>query len=378
MKKLLVIICLIFWGTPGYAFDMNQIQVHGFISQGYLHSDQYDYLFADTSEGTMEFNEFGLNFSSQLSDRLRLGVQFLSRDVGTFGNNDVTVDWAFGDYRYRNWLGFRAGKIKRPVGLYNKFRDIDAARTNVFLPPSIYDESIRDYQTATIGAGIYGILPAGFEYEIQYGTVDIQAESAGIAFLDGLFGTRTQQVDVADDTYILALTWNTPLEGLRLVGNFVSNYSWQNSTPTGMLDFDSELITVSAEYVYNALTCAVEYRQREFDIHQEGVRFANPTGEYYYGLLSYRFTDWLELGTYYSVSYSDKDDKDGTSFEAIGQPAAVAWLKDLAVTARFDLNDHWIVKLEGHRMDGLSGVTDFDQDPSDEWFLFAAKVTFSF
>ncbi len=77
---------------------------------------------------------------------------------------------------------------------------------------------------------------------------------------------------------------------------------------------------------------------------------------------------------------SVKEDKGGERFEAMGQPDFRAWQKDLALTARFDVNQNWLLKLEGHVMDGTADlfVSDnpdgFDQD----WFLFAAKVTFSF
>ncbi len=53
----------------------------------------------------------------------------------------------------------------------------------------------------------------------------------------------------------------------------------------------------------------------------------------YYGMLNYRLTDWLELGTSYSVSYDDKDDKDGENMALRGLPKAAAWRKDLAVSA---------------------------------------------
>ena len=55
-----------------------------------------------------------------------------------------------------------------------------------------------------------------------------------------------------------------------------------------------------------------------------------------------------------------------------------SWNKDLAISARFDVNESWIVKLEGHWINGLYGVSEYGDDPSDDGFLGAAKVTFSF
>ena len=209
--------------------------------------------------------------------------------------------------------------------------------------------------------------------------MSFDAESAIVRASDPLFQTETQRVDVADDTYLLALTWNTPLEGVKLVGNIIGNYTWSHYTANGAIDFESNPFTLSAEYIYGGLTVAAEYVQYELDIRIGGQQITNPTAEHYYGMLNYRFTDWFELGSYYSVSYPNKDDKEGKMYELLGLPAAKAWLKDLALTARFDINEHWLFKLEGHFMNGLDGVTgDMGEDPDENWFLFAAKSTFSF
>jgi hypothetical protein len=87
------------------AFEAGMVDIHGFLSQGYLHSDNNNF-YADTEEGTFQFNEFSMNFSSDLTDKLRIGLQLLSRDLGKIGNNTVELDWAYGTYRWKDWLGF--------------------------------------------------------------------------------------------------------------------------------------------------------------------------------------------------------------------------------------------------------------------------------
>ena len=85
------------------------------------------------------------------------------------------------------------------------------------------------------------------------------------------------------------------------------------------------------------------------------------------------------LGSYYAVSYRDKDDKDGMLWERMRLPAAMGWFKDFAISARFDINEYWIAKVEGHLFNGLYGATDqFDPEPEETWYLLAAKATFSF
>ena len=69
----------------------DEIQVHGLVSQGYMRSTDNNYL-ANTADGTFEFNEAIVNFSTQVSENLRVGLQLLSRDLGKEGNNSVTPD----------------------------------------------------------------------------------------------------------------------------------------------------------------------------------------------------------------------------------------------------------------------------------------------
>lgn len=126
------------WDDPWRALD-----IHGFISQGFLQSDRNNF-YADTEDGTFQFNEFGLNVSADVTDRLYAGLQLLSRDLGAIGNNSVELDWAQATYRWRAWLYLQAGCIKTPWGLYNETRDIDLLRTSIFLPPSLYSEDMRD------------------------------------------------------------------------------------------------------------------------------------------------------------------------------------------------------------------------------------------
>ena len=164
MKKVSVVavmvgLCILFGSMTAMAYDLKGIDIHGFASQGYLYSDENNFFTANTKDGTFAYNEVGINFSTQPIDDLRIGMQLFSRDLGEMGNNDITVDWALGDYRVKDWLGIRAGKIKRPLGLYNDVRDADMARTVIFLPQGIYPEIQRDVINAIQGAELYGNLP---------------------------------------------------------------------------------------------------------------------------------------------------------------------------------------------------------------------------
>ncbi len=160
----------------GLAFDLEQVRINGFVSQGYMESSDNNFL-ADTKGGTTQFNEVGLAVTSQVTDKLRIGAQILSRDLGEVGNNEVKLDWGFADYHHNDYHGLRVGKVKLPMGLYNEGRDSDFLRPMVFLPQSIYDETKRDLLVAYQGGGLYGNIPLGLlgdiDYHGFYGSINI-------------------------------------------------------------------------------------------------------------------------------------------------------------------------------------------------------------
>lgn len=384
MKRYMLLICAVLWmSADGYAVDLDdylqKFQIHGFISQGYLKSDKNDFYFAETEDGTFHYNETGINFATQVTDQIRMGIQFLSRDLGRIGNNDIEIDWAFADYRYRNWLGLRVGKIKKPFGLYNRVRDIDSARTFVMLPTMIYDEVPRETYSTTTGIGIYGYLPYGFYYEFQYGMVDIDKEGGTAKNVSWFTGLQVIDID-GEDTSTTYLEWETPLQGLKFAGTVFFFPDTTYYTPIGELFSETINYVVSAEYAYDRLVLASEYRLMDFDLNLtlNDTTLVDQTLEACYISASYQFTDRFTLGAYYGELYTDKDDRDGDRYKAANLPSGLAWRKDLALTTKFDINDYWTIKLEAHLMDGLAQVTTPAAEAEDNWSLFAAKMTFSF
>ena len=67
------------------AFDepAEMVSIHGFVSQGFLLSDTND-IYAGTQKGTFQFNEFGLTFFAQISERLHAGIQVLRHRPNQF------------------------------------------------------------------------------------------------------------------------------------------------------------------------------------------------------------------------------------------------------------------------------------------------------
>ncbi len=400
-SKLFIIVVFILCAAAVqvHAVEIEGIDIHGFISQGYLFSDKNNYL-ANSEKGSFQFNELGINFSKDMTENLRIGMQFFSRDLGETGNNAVEVDWAFGDYHWQDWLGFRAGLMKMPHGFHNETRDIDMLRTWILLPQSVYNEITRDYYTRLWGIGAYGEIDlkssGSLSYRALIGTYVPNPDNSGL--IQNIQDGSSFPLEVTDFDngiqYSGSLQWRSPFKGFRFgITTYKQNafhatiknlVQLNRFIPAGLawqIDLENLATVLSAEYIQQKLTLAAGYRYRENSYY---VYLLSPEiswkSESYYLSAAYRFTDFFEIGSYYSIAYPDKDDKDGERFKAKGQPDFRAWQKDFSVTVRFDFNQYWLFKIEGHLMNGVGDLF-IQENPNGfekNWYLLAAKVTFNF
>jgi hypothetical protein len=375
----------------GDEVDPLALQVHGFVSQGFLITTDNNYL-AESEQGSFEFTEVGLNFTQPLTDELRVGVQLFARDLGRLGNYSIKADWFYLDYRYADWLGLRAGRVKLPFGLYNEVNDIDQARVPILLPQSIYQVRNRDYLLAQTGVELYGFLDlaaaGALDYRVYGGTIFLEAEVAP----GSPFEVRSINIPYVVGARVL---WETPLRGLRAGGSLqlvrleidliydIAAYEplvMADQLPadfTGRVSAEAPVLmwVGSIEYAADRLLLAAEYsRWRVESETSQPMLFpeSDTTQERLYGMGAYRINSWFEPGLYYSLYFPDIEDRDSSRERS---------QHDVALTLRFDINDHWLVKLEGHYLRGtaaLSAALNDGTPPSDlerHWALFLIKTT---
>jgi hypothetical protein len=325
------------------------VDIHGFASQGFILSSGNNYL-AESKRGSFEFNEVGVNFSKALGDRLRIGLQFFSRDLGAVGNYVPRVDWFNLDYRFSDWLGIRAGRLKAPFGLYNEVNDIDSARVPVLLPQSVYPILNRDILLAQTGGELYGYVrlnPVGaLEYRLYGGTL----------FIDPPVAQPPLTLKKFDVPYVVGgrLMWEAPIEGLRMGGSvqalrFDTTYTLPAMPPMPPAELSIGIPFLlwlgSFEYAAHDLVLAAEYGRWRADLETTigpVTKTETVVNERYYVMAAYRVSPWFFPGVYYS-HLVDNLDKPTTRDN---------FQDDLALTFRFDLTEHWLVKLEGHYMHG--------------------------
>jgi hypothetical protein len=332
--------------------NLLSVDIHGFATQGFILTTGNNYLANDTKHGSFQFSELGLNFTKDLTDRLRLGLQFFADDIGPTGNYNATLDWFYVDYRWKDWLGLRVGRVKIPFGLYNEVNDIDSARLPVLLPQSIYPLEDTHYRLAQTGGELYGYLRLG-----AAGALDCHAY-AGTIFIDTttlLSSTSPFELQSFNVPYLAGgrLMWETPFEGLKVGGSGQAlrlDATLVEGTASTAIQVPVVLWVASAEYSAHEVLLAAEY-SRWYVTDNSSNQTLSPSkaqvkSDRAYAMAAYRENKWLQTGAYFSVLFPNIDDRGG--------PAGRQ--NDLAVTLRFDINSFWLVKAEGHYMFGTAGL----------------------
>lgn len=393
-------------------------EVHGFASLGFVHSSEQDYLVAGSSDGgSFELFEAGLNVSNAFSDSLHTSVQLLSRDFGEEGNHDVELDFAYADFRWMPELGFRLGKARLPLGLYNEYRDIDASRDAVFLNQNIYSEEFRPFLNAYQGLGIYGTSERrgngwfDFEYQLFAGKTSIPDDFFINRTYAKRMGTSFFRLE-SEDIVGGKLVWNSPFENLRLGysyakmrgdmsygdGIFGANpFGLVGATIPGMegaLDMEASQSVVSMEFTWGRYRLVAEqmnflvdaqwsdaYRARlsqSFSAQELAVLnmgFGRAFAPFRQDMSTWYVQLDADLGSHfypflsYGELYEDKSNKG----------SILSYRKDITLGFRYQINDFISWKLEHHWMNGHGILNDFGQKRQDaRWNVFLSRVGIDF
>ena len=372
--------------------NLPPVEVHGFFSQGFLDSSKYNYL-VDSSRGSFLFTEMGVNLSFNPFPRTRIAIQAFDFDVGNVNNYDPFLDYALVEYTLNDEIGIRAGRIRRPGGIYNSIQDIDLARTFVLLPQGIYDARWRDWSASLDGGELFGNISlgkaGGLSYEGYAGVVnmndngglgrEIQPDFAGGTF-NGINSTPT---------FGTQLWYNTPVDGLRFGASFAYMQNWGfggTFPPSVYVPFAYGAQTVgnvvmqqySAEYLWRNWTFQTEFYTYDWTGHTYVPAFnsVTPAGDNpqcWYVAASYRFNKYVETGAYYTQF---RDFSTASSSPAGHQ-------NDAALSLRLDLKSWWVFKIEGHMIEGTALLRDPADNPAQDqngkpWYMLAVKTTFSF
>ncbi len=379
---------------------LNNIDIHGIISQGWLRSSDNNWL-TNTDEGSFDYRQVVLNFSTTLSDDLRVGMQFAY--LGLTGIDNIVVDWATADYIVNDWLNLRLGRYKIPVGQYNESRDLESMRNSIFLPQAVYPEFYRDTSFSMDGFMVHGLSDlhklGNLNYALWIGDKDFP-DNGSIAKLNedsGLIDVTDIGIDYG---WGAAIDWETPWPVLRIRASLnMLRQLWARGTVTtaGMFAFGTlpgastettassfEITTYGFELSWDRLTFASEYQTQRSRFYVDVAdiqRMVVPVRtEGYYGWLDYQISEKYAAGASYSIYYADKYDRDGSNYEARGLDDYLGWFKDLSIYWRININSQFALKIEHHWIDGAAAMT-ASENPDGftrHWRMLILNATISF
>jgi hypothetical protein len=349
--------------AQGFKLFDRQVQIHGFASQGFVYTNDNNWLTMNTSSGSAAMTDMGLNVSMPVTDKLRIGAQVYDRNLGHLGQWHPSLDWAYAQYKFKPWLGIRGGKVKTVLGLYNDTQDLDFLHAFALLPQSVYPIDTRDATLAHTGVDIFGDVPLRQEFGTFSYTAYVGHRQddlrGGYAYL---FQNRSGRLSNYSGLQFGGdLRWATPLKGLLLgISRLSEDVNGQATIAmAGGFVFPIQMTSRSqytnqyyGRYSWSKLTLDAEYRRywSETEINQGLFRVQTDVRGWYVAG-SYQVTKRVQFGSYYSRYWMN------FPLAFPGVPAGTSHVSDKVVSARFHLNRFMNFKLEGHFMDGY-GLSD--------------------
>lgn len=352
--------------------DLN-IQIHGYATQGFVYTTENNIFTMNSSNGSPQWTEAVMNVTAQPIPKLRIGVQARYSLLGNLGNA-IVLDWANADYRANDKFGVRFGKVKTPTGLFNEIQDIDPSYDWALLPQTVYPLMSRNSLLAHYGGVVYGTLKLGasggkLEYRGWAGERSLPGS-------DGYFLVQTEEGTslpngLAGVTMGLALHWRTPITGLMVGASDSKDNKWVAPLSQTILEESVPLTFAGTEtinplnqpsffgrYEKNNWTVAAEYARLPASvlivIPQAQITNAGRLDQRsWYGMLSYKVAGKFTPGVYVTQSFNRQS--------ALG-PAR--YLKDWAISGRYDFGQYIYAKAEEHIYDGTLVGYDLTMNPN--------------
>lgn len=394
---LFTILLLVFKTFGNNKFNIKEfVEIHGFVSQGFFASKGNTFLSKTAREGSFEFRNIGINFQKEIGSRLRTGIQILCRDMGTFGNNKLVVDWAYGNFLVNDFFSFSAGRMKNQLGFYSDVQDIDFLVPWASLPYYVYDKGLRTITASTDGFKIFGNVKLGimgdFDYSFTIGTTDVGKDSDIMEYAKTINETFTNTS--VRHIHIPHFTYNSPIEGLSI--NFAYyqakefKYTVPNKNVSGFvtdvnISQNIRWFYTGIRYQHYLFDIMAEYHHQFMDGTQNvvGLNIILPdTTRRVGGYIGYNIKplDWFNTSGYLQLHWRDifnlENQKDPH------EPHRVQ--HDIAMTVVFILKSNLVVKLEGHQVYGTALLSDDLNegskltDWSDWWHYGIVKLSYNF
>lgn len=374
----------------GACAEALEYQVHGYAAQGFVLSQDNDF-FGDSTDGSFDYYEAGLNAAVEVSPRLMLAAQAAVRDAGISDDGTARLDYALADYRLvseaTTQAGLRAGKVKNALGFYNETRDVVFTRPSILLPGVYSDnQNQRSLIFTAPGAQVYGSTFTG-QHEWSFsGTVnaerDVRESDERLLIEIGVpFDLR-----IGD-------SWNVQLLDSMDGGRWQFAYShfsgqFRMSTDINVTGrFDVDLDVFSARYNAERLTLTAEYvvigNDNVVTLGATPLLRQSIEADSGYLQAEYRLArEWTAM-TRIDSFYRNRHDRSGREFAAAnpGADRRSQVSHDFMVGLHWRPGEHWGVWAEHHWINGTALLQRHENPPpvrDQRWSMLMLMAGYKF
>lgn len=391
-------------------------EIHGFINQGFINTSANPYL-GDTLSGSSDYREIGLNGFWEISDKVRIAGQVLSREAGDAYDGEVGVDFLLLDYHaYADEsldFGVRVGRFKTQYGIYNATRDVSNSHPGIFVPASIYFESFRDVMLSADGVNLYG------GYNNDWGSFNLDVYSGKRSLdtstfeqfmfnrdINGSFdsvslkGLKLSYRPLGLHDLNLAFSVINPEFELKDSQGYQGMSLYQAATDLAMnpqhfinyltdIEIDSLLTLYSAQYGLNDWLFTAEYMRIDSTLSELTVLHQPQPSEDFTSEGGYLQAEWFVTQSFssfwrYEEFYFDVNDRDGLVRQGRGISANAHsnYAKGHTLGFRWHFGDSFALSAQYSRNKGSAWLPAYDGLDSaaleEDWDMTAVQFSFYF
>jgi hypothetical protein len=392
LRSILTALLLLLVEAPSPAAETlwDRLQVHGFASQAGVKTSANRF-FGDSNDGSLDFTEIGVNASYRFDPKLMVAGQILARRAGDMYDGTPSLDYLLADVTLlssnERQLGFRVGRNKNQLGLYNETRDVPFTRPGIFLPQTVYFDKVRNLALSSDGLVVYG------ESYGERGNFSLTL-GGGRALVDdnvewNFLGDDFDGTMEPDGLSWVGSLWYTTLDEQLKFGlsSAWSAMRFKPGTPFPIEDGTTTFNISIASFQYNTerITLSAEYAYQPISWRDYGPFFplssATATGAYVQG--AYRIRPNIEVMLRFEEGFNNNADPTGVEGSALtGRPPYDFYSRIWATGLRWDITPNWMVRAEYQQHRGTFSLslrenTSID-DLRERWDLFALQLSFRF
>lgn len=402
LRAALIFVASIYSFTAN-GLELGPVQIHGFLSQGYIFTSGNEYLQGSDSGGTFDFSEAAINFLYRPADRLFFSGQLISRNFGdTYSNEkDIAIDYLFVTSNLyttsSNELTLSLGRLKTSYGIFNNSRNIPFTHIGIIPDQSLYNENDR-YLT------LYGDgISLDFQQRTDFGDFGITYQRAkltdnkkdALSTYPEIDPDSVSEFSGVDFDLLLRLMYSPANTGLKFsfshskidadkmympalyhpqLGNFSRHWS-----------LTAKNNIFSARYINKNYTLTTEYMNRTISNSFQDQVLANGMvlnsslelkSDSIYLQGAYRFTYNIEgfISYHRAIEKTDGVTDYNTPFNK--------FRKQWVIGADWDVFENTLLKAEMHFIDGNFDIIKepgINQDGIDKkWNMFVMQLSYKF